>query len=89
MIGLQAFINIGVSSGLLPTKGLTLPLMSYGGSSLIISAVIIAILLRVHKETQIALIESMDEKNEPQSPSVASPLKQRSWFKGWKREVSI
>ncbi|MCG8670179.1 MAG: putative lipid II flippase FtsW [Pseudomonadales bacterium] len=53
MIGLQAFINIGVCSGLLPTKGLTLPLISYGGSSLIVNAVIIAILLRISKENQL------------------------------------
>lgn len=50
LIGLQAFINMGVSSGLLPTKGLTLPLMSYGGSSLIANAVCIAVLVRVEME---------------------------------------
>lgn len=53
MIGLQAFINIGVCSGLLPTKGLTLPLVSYGGSSLIVNACIIAILLRISRENQL------------------------------------
>lgn len=46
-LGLQAMINIGVSSGLLPTKGLTLPLMSYGGNSLLINCVVLAILLRI------------------------------------------
>jgi cell division protein FtsW len=46
-LGLQAFINIGVNVGLLPTKGLTLPLMSYGGNSLILACVVVAILLRV------------------------------------------
>jgi cell division protein FtsW len=51
-LGLQAFINIGVNMGVLPTKGLTLPLMSYGGSSLIIMCVVIAILLRANYETQ-------------------------------------
>ncbi len=50
-IGLQAYINIGVNMGLLPTKGLTLPLMSYGGSSLVIMCVAIAILLRIDFET--------------------------------------
>jgi len=51
---LQAVINIGVNSGALPTKGLTLPLISYGGSSLIISCVAIAIILRVDYETRIS-----------------------------------
>jgi cell division protein FtsW len=51
---LQAVINIGVTSGALPTKGLTLPLISYGGSSLIISCVVIAIILRVDYETRVS-----------------------------------
>lgn len=51
-IGLQATINIGVNSGLLPTKGLTLPLMSFGGSSIMISCVLFAILLRIDYETR-------------------------------------
>lgn len=46
----QIFINIGVSSGLLPTKGLTLPLVSYGGSSLIVSAVMLALVARVSQQ---------------------------------------
>ncbi len=46
----QAFINIGVTSGLLPTKGLTLPFISYGGSSLIVSACMIALVLRISAE---------------------------------------
>lgn len=48
--GLQAFINIGVNMGLLPTKGLTLPLISYGRSSLIVMMVAIGMLLRIHHE---------------------------------------
>ncbi len=47
---LQSFINIGVNMGVLPTKGLTLPLMSYGGSSLIMSMVSVGLLLRVYHE---------------------------------------
>ena len=52
VIGAQAFINIAVSTGMLPTKGLTLPLLSYGGSSLLVSAMMIALLLRVDIETR-------------------------------------
>ncbi|MCZ6830392.1 MAG: putative lipid II flippase FtsW [Gammaproteobacteria bacterium] len=46
----QVFINIGVSTGLLPTKGLTLPLISYGGSSLIVCCCMLALVLRVDRE---------------------------------------
>ncbi|MGI9247658.1 MAG: putative lipid II flippase FtsW [Woeseiaceae bacterium] len=49
-LGLQAFINVGVNMGLLPTKGLTLPLISYGRSSLIITMVCVGLLLRIHHE---------------------------------------
>jgi cell division protein FtsW len=49
-IGLQAFVNIGVSMGLLPTKGLTLPLLSYGRSSMLVTLAWIGMLLRVHHE---------------------------------------
>ncbi|HEC17695.1 MAG TPA: putative lipid II flippase FtsW [Sedimenticola sp.] len=51
-IGMQAFINIGVNVGLLPTKGLTLPLMSYGGNSIILACLVIAILARIDWETR-------------------------------------
>jgi cell division protein FtsW len=54
-IGVQAFINIGVATGLLPTKGLTLPLMSYGGSALLSTLVALAILLRVDRENRILM----------------------------------
>jgi cell division protein FtsW len=52
MIGFEAFINIGVNIGLLPTKGLALPLISYGRSSVIVTLVAIGLVLRVARETQ-------------------------------------
>lgn len=51
-IGLQAFVNIAVNMGALPTKGLTLPLMSYGGSSMMIMCIVIALILRAEHETR-------------------------------------
>ncbi len=51
-VGLQALINIGVNMGALPTKGLTLPLMSYGGSSIIVACVMMALVLRVDLESR-------------------------------------
>lgn len=51
-MGFQAFINIGVNLGALPTKGLTLPLMSYGGSAVLLNLVAIAIVLRVDYENR-------------------------------------
>ena len=51
-IGLQAYINIGVNMGVLPTKGLTLPLMSYGGNSLIVYCLLLGILLRIDYENR-------------------------------------
>ena len=50
LIGLQAFVNIGVNMGILPTKGLTLPLMSYGGSSMVTHCLCVAVLLRIDFE---------------------------------------
>ena len=52
IIGLQAYINIGVNMGVLPTKGLTLPLMSYGGNSLITYCMLLGILLRIEYENR-------------------------------------
>jgi len=51
-LGVQAFINMGVNMGILPTKGLTLPLLSFGGSGIVVNCVAIAILLRVDYENR-------------------------------------
>ena len=51
-MGWQAFINMGVNLGVLPTKGLTLPLMSYGGSAILLNVVALAIVVRVDIENR-------------------------------------
>ncbi|CAN5354009.1 putative lipid II flippase FtsW [soil metagenome] len=61
-IGVQAFINIGVNIGLLPTKGLTLPLMSYGGTGLLVNLVALAVLVRIDWETRRAMRGEGDAK---------------------------
>lgn len=50
LIGLQAYINLGVNMGVLPTKGLTLPLMSFGSNSMVVCCVLIALLIRIEFE---------------------------------------
>lgn len=54
-IGVQVFINMGVNLGLLPTKGLTLPLMSYGGSGILINCIGLAIVLRIDYENRLLM----------------------------------
>ena len=54
-IGWQAFINMGVNLGLLPTKGLTLPFVSFGGSGLMMNAVAVAILLKIDYENRVLM----------------------------------
>jgi cell division protein FtsW len=54
-IGFQAFINMGVNLGALPTKGLTLPLMSYGGSAILMNLVAIAVVLRIDFENKVLM----------------------------------
>ncbi|AJG21046.1 putative lipid II flippase FtsW [Cupriavidus basilensis] len=54
-VGWQTFINMGVNLGLLPTKGLTLPLVSYGGSGILMNCVALAILLRIDYENRVMM----------------------------------
>lgn len=61
ILGIQAFVNMGVNTGLLPTKGLTLPLLSYGSNSIIISCLFIALLLRIEYETRNQIKEQIPE----------------------------
>lgn len=62
-IGLQAYINIGVNMGVLPTKGLTLPLMSYGGSSMLATCVACAMLLRIANEHRVIPKKVINKRN--------------------------
>ena len=55
VIGLHTFINIGVATGLLPTKGITLPFISYGGTHLLIMCSLIGLILRIDYETKLAM----------------------------------
>ena len=61
-LAMQAVINIGVNMGLLPTKGLTLPLMSYGGSSLVVVCMAIGLLMRIHQECGVSEIQAVARK---------------------------
>jgi len=54
-IGVQTFINMGVNVGVLPTKGLTLPLLSFGGSGIVANCIALAILLRIDYENRLLL----------------------------------
>jgi cell division protein FtsW len=61
-VGLQTFVNVGVNMGLLPTKGLTLPLLSYGGSSLLVTLGWLGMVFRVAHETQLSGRSAMPKK---------------------------
>ena len=54
----QTLVNVGAAAGILPTKGLTLPLISYGGSSLLVMSTAIVMLLRIDYETRLATCQA-------------------------------
>jgi cell division protein FtsW len=74
-LAMQAVINMGVNMGMLPTKGLTLPLMSYGGSSLIVCCMAIGLLLRIHYECGIYEKQAVSRNNRKRSTS--APTRKR------------
>lgn len=76
-LALQAVINMGVNMGLLPTKGLTLPLMSYGGSSLVMSCMAIGLLLRIHLECSEGAKQAAVRNNAGRSKNSQRVFKQR------------
>lgn len=63
-IGLQSFINMGVNLGILPTKGITLPFMSYGGSSAVVFAVTFGLLLRIEWELKQSVLVTLRASDE-------------------------
>lgn len=71
-LALQAVINMGVNMGLMPTKGLTLPLMSYGGSSLIVSCMAIGLVLRIHCECGEFSKQAVSRESRRQKQTVAT-----------------
>ncbi len=79
--GVQALFNMGVTMGVLPTKGLTLPLVSYGGSSVVVMCMALAILLRSDMETRRA-----DPRLRPRIP--AGPPKAKETFQKGQRDES-
>lgn len=60
-LALQVIISIGVNCGILPTKGLTLPFMSYGGSSILMSLMVVAVLLRIAYESKSEMMSSREK----------------------------
>ncbi|WP_462328603.1 FtsW/RodA/SpoVE family cell cycle protein, partial [Thiohalocapsa halophila] len=79
LIGLQAFINVGVNTGLLPTKGLPLPFMSYGSNALIVAAMAVGVLLRIDFELRRRAVDPIPEgglhRERPAPPD--RPLRER------------
>jgi hypothetical protein len=93
-IGVQSFINMGVNMGLLPTKGLTLPLMSFGGSGILANCVALAILLRIDWENGRSCAGATPDADpdghgrryrRPHLPglAVADALRERGWKVVW------
>ncbi|MFT4994069.1 MAG: cell division protein FtsW [Paraglaciecola sp.] len=68
---LQTAVNVGATSGILPTKGLTFPLLSYGGSSMIIMAVGVALLLRIDFELRVDGVQALTKKSPEKVTTVA------------------
>jgi len=62
----QVFINFGVNTGLLPTKGLTLPFLSYGGNSLLVSCFMVGVLMRIEYELDTGLLAQEQEQEQEQ-----------------------
>ncbi len=68
-LGFQVILHVGVNLAVLPPKGLTLPLISYGGSSLLVTLMSMALLMRVHRDTQISLFGTTQKKTRRRKPA--------------------
>lgn len=74
LYAVQVFINIGVSSGFLPTKGLTLPFISYGGSSLLLCCALMGLMLRIDWESEVQVVrETRKVAKKRATKSIAKP----------------
>ncbi|GAA0855542.1 cell division protein FtsW [Aliiglaciecola litoralis] len=71
----QTAVNVGASAGILPTKGLTLPLVSYGGSSMIVMAVAVALLVRIDFEIRVDGVQAMSKGSKKKSSKGKSKVK--------------
>jgi cell division protein FtsW len=72
MLAVQMLVSLGVNTGLLPTKGLTLPLVSYGGNSLLVSSALVALMMRVDWENRLAAHVVPATRSQPRSAEVAA-----------------
>ena len=94
-LGFQVLFHIGVNLAILPPKGLTLPFISYGGSSLLSIMIAMALLMRVHRDTQIALFGLSDkelEREKQRKQSVAgrkAPAKRAKTMKKRKAPARV
>lgn len=88
-LGLQALINMAVNMGALPTKGLTLPLISYGGSSLVTVSLMLGLILRVDYENRAALAMLPKPRGRTLSGKAVqtAPLGLRDWLAGLRRSL--
>ncbi len=78
-IGLQTFIHAGVNTGLLPTKGLTLPFISHGGSSMLVVCMAMGILMRIDRENRSEARGVTQDLNRKSLPEPAVGLRPRGW----------
>ncbi len=77
-VGLQAFTNLSVALGLLPTKGLTLPFVSYGGSSLLVNSAAIGLLLNVSRPREVVPVDAEEDASPANTSKTKEPKKKAS-----------